>query len=218
MRDRLTRTILDAYPSLGSGLGWRLLYSPENVLDGARVALVGLNPAGHFEDPDHGVFAMARGSAYVTESWHGDPPGCSPLQRQVRSLFALLNVEPEAVLAGNLVPYRDPHFLKRPKDRQQRAIALGERLWAELLASARPELIVCLGNESWASLSRVTRAGASRHTPIGWGSYTAERASFPNGTIVRLPHLSRFAIFGRPESEAGIRRTFHGWIPESRSI
>lgn len=98
-------TRLRQVPS-GRPLGWRLLYSPRRVLEGARVAFIGLNPGGSTIDPEHGVFSCERGSAYrrEVENWGAS----SQLQDQVLELFRRLNVSPEDVLAGNLVPFRSP--------------------------------------------------------------------------------------------------------------
>ena len=81
--------IQEKYIELGYTLGWRLLYSPEAVLERARVAFVGLNPGGNQAPADHAEFAMESGSAYAQERW-GKPPGQSTLQRQVLRLFEIV--------------------------------------------------------------------------------------------------------------------------------
>jgi hypothetical protein len=49
--------------------------------------------------------------------------------------------------------------------------------------------------------------------PVGWGSVTGCRGSFDGGAFVGLPHLSRFAIVGRAESDRAIRELFPGdWL------
>jgi hypothetical protein len=57
-----------AYQKTENTLGWRFLYSPASVFDGARFAFIGLNPGGSRIHKDHAQFAMPRGSAYRDES------------------------------------------------------------------------------------------------------------------------------------------------------
>lgn len=57
LKDRIERQ----YSAGGYSLGWRLLYSPEAVLEGARVAFLGLNPGGNHRPPDHAEFTMECG-------------------------------------------------------------------------------------------------------------------------------------------------------------
>jgi hypothetical protein len=125
----------------GRPLGWRLLYSPRSVLEGARVAFIGLNPGGSTVDPEHGVFSSERGSAYRRdiENWGTS----SQLQDQVLELFRRLNVSPEEVLAGNLVPFRSPS--EATLEDAPGAIAFGRTLWAEILKTARPSIVVSMG-------------------------------------------------------------------------
>ena len=103
---QLEADIAEAYRVSHHRMGWRLLYSPARVLEGADVAFIGLNPGGSGADGEHGEFAVDAGSAYCTERWGSTAPGASVLQRQVRMVFRRLDVGPEDVLAGNLVPFR----------------------------------------------------------------------------------------------------------------
>ncbi|SMX42302.1 hypothetical protein OCA8868_02697 [Octadecabacter ascidiaceicola] len=86
-------------------MGWCLLASSEVTLNESRIAFNSLNPGGSTEDAAHSVYAMPDSqSAYINESWARHAVAQSPLLRQVRALFARLNVKPQMVLAGNLVP------------------------------------------------------------------------------------------------------------------
>lgn len=203
---RLEARIWQQYDLLGAGMGWRLLYSPTRVLLGSEVAFIALNPGGSART-DRGTFAVP-GSAYVDESWAGYPPGQSPLQRQVRLLFSSVGIEPQKVLAGNLVPYHSPSWkaLPRPKE----AIAFGRSVWAEIIESAQPNLIICVGAETWRAVSLLVAATPPTRIPLGWGAVNGMRASFPRGRIIGLPHLSRFRVFGRTKSEAGLRALLNG--------
>jgi hypothetical protein len=190
----------------GRPLGWRLLYSPCRVLDGARVAFVGLNPGGSTIDPDHGVFSSERGSAYrkEVENWGAS----SQLQDQVLELFRRLNVSPEEVLAGNLVPFRSPS--EATLEDAPGAIAFGRTLWAEILKTARPSIVVSMGGTANREVARLLGVNDVNSYPVGWGNYTASRGRFPDGTWIGLPHLSRFAIMKRAPSQAALAELFRG--------
>ena len=72
--ESLRQEIEREYKSRGDNLGWRLLYSPELVVESARIAFLGMNPGGAYKPTGHPEFAMPRGSAYILESWGGVPP------------------------------------------------------------------------------------------------------------------------------------------------
>jgi hypothetical protein len=183
-----------------------LLYSPCRVLDGAQVAFIGLNPGGSTIDPDHGVFSSERGSAYrrEVENWGTS----SKLQDQVLELFRRLNVPPEEVLAGNLVPFRSPS--EATLEDAPSAIAFGKTLWAEILNTARPSLVVSMGGTANREVAQLLGVNDIRSHPVGWGAYTASRGRFPDGTWIGLPHLSRFTIMKRAASQAALAELFRG--------
>lgn len=211
---RLLRARIEhAYQTSGNKLGWRLLASPAAVLDGADIAFLGLNPGGSVQRADHGELSMPNGSAYVVESWgNGLTPGQSPLQKQVRALFDRLGIEPEKVLAGNLVPFRSPSWAHL--DDKEAALSFGESIWRLILERARPRLVICMGSATYASLSRILGATDAQTVRVGWGSVGARRAAFEGGILVGLPHLSRFGIVTRPQSEAALRQIFReDWSP-----
>ncbi|MGQ3673559.1 uracil-DNA glycosylase family protein [Xanthobacter sp. TB0136] len=196
----------------GYGLGWRLLASPAAVLEKADIAFIGLNPAGQVRPPDHPDLAPAQGSAYSTESWAGHAPGESPLQKQARTLFHHLGVRPEQVLAGNLVPFRSPSWAELPHRKAARTF--GETLWKDILARARPRLVICMGAEVFGSVGQLLEAGEPCAISLGWGKIQGARARFGRGTIIRLPHLSRFRIITRAESRDGLKSLFApDWRP-----
>jgi len=184
----------------GAHLDWRLLYSPARVLSGARVAFLGTNPGGAAVDPDHGVFSCERGSAYRrdVENWGSS----SRLQDQVMALFMRLDVVPEDVLAGNLVPFRSPD--ERSLINLPGAVNFGRSLWTEILQSARPEIVISMGRLANLEFSRLLDVRGARALPVGWGSLTALRGPFPGGTWIGLPHLSRFAIMNRAASRPAL--------------
>lgn len=194
------------YAASGNGLGWRLLYSPMRVLDRARVAFVGLNPGGTILPEDHAQFAMPSGSAYVLESWVGAPSGTNPLQCQVRALFEHLDVPPADVLAGNLVPFRSPDF-RRLRNRRT-SLCFGEFLWTKILTRAQPEIVVTMGREVTTSINRVLNCNGVKRIDLCWGRVTGIRSQYANGLHVGLPHLSRYRVVTRKQSQAGLNELF----------
>ena len=208
--NQLEMDISATYQRLGYALGWRLLSSPLEVLNGAEVAFLGINPGGTWDDPAHGRMSMANGSAYVDESWVGAARGQSKLQIQVRALFRMLNQVPEAVLAGNLVPFRSPNW--NMLDHRSEAITFGKRLWKPILDRANPKLVVCLGRETFEALVGKHAASSAESVPVGWGNYDANRCQIGDRVFVRLPHLSRFGIMTRAISAKPLKEIFRGFI------
>ncbi len=198
-----------AYSKSGNTLGWRLLGSPAHVMEDAEIAFIGLNPGGNHEPSDHPRFAPSNGSIYVQEGWGGSPPGQSPLQLQVRALFDALSTKPEDVLAGNLVPFRSPNFdaLRNPRH----ALKYGTALWMRILGVARPRLIVTMGGSVERAVTAALRARQRQKVPLGWGLVTGRNWDFADGTIVALPHLSRYRVVERPASQDGLATLFKKW-------
>ncbi len=203
----LKARIEEAYAKSGNTLGWRLLASPESTLSGAKVAFIGLNPGGSAVDAEHSVFAMPEGqSAYVDESWAGNAAGESPLQRQVRALFDRLDVAPDAVLAGNLVPFRSPDWvsLVDPKG----SLAFGKELWSGILRQAGASIVITMGGETTKAVADLLSVQNMTRHSVGWGNITAQRGSFDAGTLIGLPHLSRFGVMSRAASSDHLNNLF----------
>ena len=185
--------------------------SPEKTLDGADVAFLGLNPGGRFAQGDHPDFAPIEGSTYVTESWGGAAPGESPLQRQVRGLFRKLDVAPVDVLAGNLVPFRSRDWSQLKS--KTTALDFGHSLWTRILARARPHLIIGMGGLVTEALVRMFGLGVACRVSLGWGRVTGRWWKSEELEVVGLPHLSRFSIINRPQSQSGLAQLFgHRWL------
>ena len=194
-----------AYEKSGNRCGWRLLYSPKKVLKKADIAFIGLNPGSCH--PDHAMFDTGNSSAYVKESWADCQPGTSPLQQQVRTLFAKLGAKPEHVLAGNLVPFHSPDWksLQKPDC----SLRFGEELWRDILHRAKPRLVVGMGNDVIPSLCRILDVAMLGSIFINWGNCTAKLARFDgDGLLVVLPHLSHYKIMFREKSAPALRELF----------
>lgn len=204
--EALRAAIEDACARGGYVLGWRLLYSPVATISRAQVAFIGLNPGGAAIDPDHADLAPISGSAYVGESWRGCPAGESALQRQVRGLFARLDVAPQDVLAGNLVPFRSQDWSSLPD--KKGALTFGCAIWRELIAEARPSRIITMGAVTYGQLSGALGGRNERRIACGWGNRTIGVCDVPGARIVGLPHLSRYPIIGRSRGDTALDLAF----------
>ena len=159
-------------------------------------------------DEAHATYAMDQGSAYRDESWGGHVPGESPLQKQVLALFRLLDVTPENVLAGNLVPFRSRDWgsLASPKE----SLEFGKQLWADVLRCAQPPLVITMGAMATSAIAEVVKAGNMTKHPTGWGNVMMSTGVYPGGLLVGLPHLSRFGIVTRQVGARVLRDVFDG--------
>lgn len=198
----LAARIEAAYLSSGCTLGWRFLYGPKQTLSEAEVVFLGLNPGGSLHEPNS--FSVEGGSAYSVENWGGT--GKNPLQKQVLALFEALGLLSEAVLAGNLVPWRSKDW--KSLSNKSQAIAFASVLWREILLALRPKLVICMGGEATKIAEKLLRAREVERVDIGWGKIQARRLEWADGELVGLPHLSRYKIVTRPQSQAGLQRVF----------
>lgn len=193
-----------AYQASGNELGWRFLYSPAAVLQRAEVAFIGLNPGGR--EVEACLFAMSQGSAYCDEVWGGSHVrGRSPLQVQVRAMFERLNVSPEAVLAGNFVPYRSGNWSELKQS--DTALEFARRLWREVLEAVRPRVVIAMGNVVRDELAAMLGIKLTR-LPTGWGKVQACRGTANGITLIALPHLSRYRVMDREASRMYMDQLF----------
>ena len=219
----LVGRIETAYERLGHQLGWRFLYSPARTLNPkTRLATVGANPGGRsYEPPSPSV---EEGNAYRTESWPGaGAGGLNPLQSQIGLLYEdlakrLSRTSPgrlmDDTLASNFCPFRSPSW-DRLVSRDE-SIAFSRDLWGDILGSVTPSAIVCLGDRPARELGATLVSSGWRLSGrpeiglVGWGDVTYELAYYDfagaRTLLARLPHLSRFGIFGRPASKEATDR------------
>jgi uracil-DNA glycosylase len=122
----------------------------------------------------------------------------------VLALFERIGESPEAVLAGNLVPFRSPSWKALPD--RERALAFGKALWRDIFAEVNPQLVIAMGREAFTALKDILVVRDTEPIPVDWGSVCGERGSFAGGTLVGIPHLSRFPIITRSESQPGLGR------------
>jgi hypothetical protein len=213
-------SIEDAYEDLGHTLGWRFLTAPKATLAAdVNMAFITLNPGGDRESPDHSRASCESGNAYLSETWPGSARGTAPLQRQVQMLFTqliaqfgekrslndFLNTE---VMSGYFIPFRSRSIAELPRRKESAQFA--SRLWSTIFASWMPKCILTMDTDTYHAMGTMLSSRPNVRTtdfqsfPTGWGDLKAESAQLTGlrkdgpVTIARLPHLSRFRLFGNP--------------------
>ena len=149
---------------------------------------------------------MEKGSAYEEEKWDQYPPGNSPLQIQIRTLFERLQVESSDVLAGHLVPFRSPSW--RDLKNRKEVIEFSKEIWKEVLDRARPESVVALGAVTRDAVTEILEVHSTEPIPLSWKGRDALRGKFDGGRFIYLPHFSRYPVMRRPESKEALDRLF----------
>jgi len=200
-------------------LSWRFLTTPADTLSSnTKIAFIALNPGGDKIPFDHGRESSEVGSAYIYEKWNS-----VALQQQVQCLFreiaATINFQDYTKLMnGSLmayyIPFRSPNYESLKSKVESRNFAFW--LWSGILGQISPELIIAIDRNTFNDIHKilVTKIGFEQtkglEMPIGWGKYTANINYYSmqeqSTILTRLPHLSRFKIFNRPESEKYARR------------
>jgi hypothetical protein len=213
--------IQETYDRLGHRWGWRFLASPARTLSPeTTLAFVGLNPGGAAYAPPS--LSCEAGNAYRLERW-GPDGGLDRLQVQVRRMYEAVAARMpvptpavelmDATLAADFCPFRSPSWelLAKPEE----SVAFSRALWTDVLDVARPRVIISFG-EAAPHLAAVMeehgarRIGTPAVRPVGAGTvtYSTSRYASPHREIllVRLPHLTRFSLFGQPRSRAAVNR------------
>lgn len=195
-----------AYRRLGYRYGWRFITCPAANASSAKLLLVSLNPAGRAV---HGpAWSQEAGSAYFVESWNGGPPGSARLQRQVQNMFSFLALQSTEVFSAHYVPFRSPSWGELERKLEAESFAMD--LWQWLKPSLSFDRITCIGKDRpGRPIARLFDARLEATLPVGWGSVRADRYRLPDGRpLIALPHLSRFALFGRSSGEEQLRELF----------
>ena len=197
-------------PKYSERYGWRFLYSPVDVLDGAKAAFIGLNPGGTGEGEKLDNFAMPSGqSAYRDEIWSKQSDhGTAPLQVQAKRIFKFLDIPSHEVLAGNIVPFRTPKWADLSPELRKNGLDLGASLWSRILSRAKPSIIVSVGRDAGTAMSEICGVPLVEKFESGWGKIKVRRGRKDDMTIVGLPHLSRFRIFSRADHRDVLQRVF----------
>ncbi len=207
--DEVKRKIGEAYRQLGYATCWTFMMCPEERLYRARVMLVGLNPGGGPDctKPNGGYeesWDCPKGNDYWVGDWKCRGPGKEPLQQQVQRLMGALNVPEEALFAAQFVPFRSERWSTLP--RKTDALEFSRGLWRWVLKhNQSATLIFTLGHTAGVEMAQLLNL-SEQLPPIccGWRSQRIRRYNGNGRTLVSLPHMSRYKIFGREGRPAEI--------------
>jgi hypothetical protein len=222
------REVERAYARLGHSLGFNppITSSLAALESRPRLLLMGLNPAGSKDYPEHrGRRRYDHDDIYLGTSWDDYPPGRAPLQRQVAMLLReiqrrLGNHDPlehfarDRIVSASLVPFRSPsESLLHDRDR---TLSFARTYWTAFLGHWRPDFAVCFGTTPFDELTALLgRTVESRHYDPKWQGALRLRV-FQDGTrALGVPHMSRFPIFGRAASASAIQEAFDDLMQSS---
>ena len=207
--------IEQAYCDQGHHLGWRFLHTAKDTFPpSSDFGIVGLNPGSE----DFDISAESRnGNAFRIPS----PSWNKALQVQVHRLFALFADESEVnalmdrSFSANFVPFRSKSW--RKLHNRKAAIPFSVNLWREILALGTPKVVFCIGKQTYKLLEQCIPGAKTTPEliPTGWGKMHIEIVTIGQCTVVALPHLSQYKIFGRTEGkqmEACLRKKLRGLI------
>jgi hypothetical protein len=217
----LVENIREENKSNSNNMEWRFLQTSKNTLEQNNgIVFITLNPGGKQGQAYEPVESCEEGCAYVSESWRGKAPGASKLQIQIQLLFkeiaGRLGVKDyreiiENSLCGHFIPFRSPSF-DTLKDKE-RTIAFSKKLWQKILSKLKLQLLFCIDNNTYKNISEILTSLSyqkvqEQRYPIAWGDYKCSIANFEKDgqeiTLVWLPHLSTFSIFGREKSKEAV--------------
>lgn len=188
------------------GQGYKLLYCPWKILEGSDLTFLSLNPGRLPNDAELRIVSDERGNSYEVERAVTQ----SPITEQFLRMCGFLRVDSSRVLTGVVAPFRSTGWDGLSRAQKAASLNLGRDFWSEALTmpGRRGPIVVC--SEQAARLA-VDILGARHEVslPAGWGSIRLHRFRGKEGqTVVHLPHLSRFRLFGREPSEVALRRVF----------
>ena len=190
---------------LGLTGGFKLVYAPWSTLLRPETVFLSLNPGRAPAKADLRTVSDERGVSYVVER----ETTRSPITSQFLGMADFLGVDAERIVPGTVMPFRSGAWTDLTKAQRSRGLALGREFWTEVLCRSTVRMVVAVSAEATAMAVDILGATLVRSVPAGWGNVSVHRYETPAGTtVVQLPHLSRFRLFGRPASEAALNLVF----------
>lgn len=199
---------------------------PQGRLPGANIILLGLNPGGkpidatESDDGYDEIWSCEDGNAYWHEAWENPrggryATGGAPLQVQVKRLVEEALGRAEADLfSAQLVPFRSANWASLPNGNRDASLEFSRGLWAwALQRNQAAPVIFSLGHKAGEEAARLLNiTDPPVRIGCGWPRQSIRRYQGGGRTIVSLPHLSRYQIFGRPgrPAERALSETLQG--------
>lgn len=196
-------SLLDrAERELGFEAGYKFLYGPWASLEGRKVGFFSLNPGRPPDDAEPRTISDERGNSYEVEQ----QTTRSPITRQFLLLADFLGLKPSEILTGVVAPFRSNSWAGLTKEQREGSLALGKQFWADPLSRPALRLVFACSNEAKHVITELVDASLDLEILAGWGAIKLRRYRAANGkVVVHLPHLSRFQLLGRSESESALR-------------
>lgn len=205
-RESWSARLRQAEAAHGFDQGYKLLYCPWRTLGSSDLTFLSLNPGRPPNDAELRVVSDERGNSYEVERLITQ----SPLTDQFLKMCGFLQVEPARVLTGVVAPFRSAGWDELLRTQREAALDIGRAFWAEALMEPgrRGPIVVC-SNQAARLVVDILGAHHKVSFPAGWGNTRVHRFRGEKGqTVVHLPHLSRYRLFGRPLSEDALQRVF----------
>lgn len=201
-KEEWTRVLSAAEAELGFNQGFKPLYSPWRLLKTGKIAFISLNPGRAPARAELRMVSDERGNSYEAEQFHT----VSPLNPQFLRLCELLEVAPSKVITGVAAPFRSNAWGSLTPYQRQRSLEYGQRFWSQTLQRPDLRLIFSCSKEATSLVTGITGATQDCEVEAAWGNVLLRRyVTHDRRFVVQLPHLSRFRLLGRPESEAAIQ-------------
>lgn len=115
-------------------------------------------------------------------------------------------------LAANFIPFRSKDWAGL--EEKNIILEFSRALWRERLKAVPTTLYITISKVSFNEIRRILMesgyqaAGNSIIDKVGWGNVTYQMDAFERvdhkSLLIRLPHLSRYRIFGRERSQIAI--------------
>jgi hypothetical protein len=206
-REHWNDLLKNAETSHGFAEGFKLLYCPWSVLGGSEMTFLSLNPGSLLpNNTEIRCVSDERGNSYEVERYTTR----SPITEQFLRMCDFTGIKPNEVLTGVAAPFRSANWNAQSRDQREANEAIGQNFWGEALHNKnRHGPVVVCSEPAMKLVATVTSAKLEATLPAGWGSISIRRYRADNGaSIIQLPHLSRFRLFGRPESEFYLKQAF----------
>ncbi len=94
-------------------------------------------------------------------------------------------------------------------------IEFSKNIWKNILSAGQFKVIICIDRVTYNNIDKILGEMDSikikeSEFDTGWGNYKATVSKYKTDkgvvTLARLPHLSRFSIFGRDEGKKNISK------------
>lgn len=185
--------------------GYKLLFCPWEMLSNQSIntALISLNPGAAPDDADLRMISEEGGNSYQIEKTITK----SKITDQILQLYKFLKLKPASVLTGAAHPFRGDTWDDFNEDQKKVGLSIGKEFWTDAIKNI--DQIIVLGEEAKCLINEIVNPKLELEIPSGWGNIRLRRYRGADGvSVVHLPHLSRFKIFGKDECVLPLKRIF----------